>query len=181
MVLNVRELEVKDIALIIDYWLTSAPGFLEGMGVDLSKVPSRESLNLMLTGQLALPIQKRASYALIWECDGVAVGHSNVNTISYGQQANMHLHLWTKPNRKRGMGTQLVKKTLPFYFNNLKLQQLICEPYALNAAPNKTLKKIGFTYEKTYRTIPGSLNFEQEVCRWVLSRDAFNTISKTVY
>ncbi|TYP72811.1 GNAT family N-acetyltransferase [Aquimarina intermedia] len=176
MDLKVRELISKDIPHIVAYWHTSPSDFLEGMGVDLTKLPSRESLSKMLTNQLALPIKERASYALIWECDGVAVGHSNVNAIRYGQQANIHLHLWTTSYRKRGMGTELVKKSLPFYFNNLKLQRLICEPYALNPAPNKTLEKVGFTYEKTYRTIPGSLNFEQDVCRWVLDRERFKVL-----
>ena len=63
--------------------------------------------------------------------------------------------------------------TLPFFFENFKLKKLYCEPYALNAAPNKTLTKAGFNFVKKYSTIPGSISFEQEVNQWEMSYDSF--------
>ena len=63
--------------------------------------------------------------------------------------------------------------TIPCYFKNLQLKKLICEPYALNPAPHKTLEKLGFQFEKEYVTVPGSINFEQPVKRWVLSFESY--------
>lgn len=179
--ISVRELSTNDIDLIADYWLNSDPDFMVGMGVDLAKLPSREGLNNMLQEQLNLPMDQKQAYALIWEIDGKPVGHSNVNGIEYGKQATMHLHLWNSTNRKKGLGSELLKKSLPFYFDNLKLEVLYCEPYALNPAPNKILEKIGFEFEKRYTTIPGSLNFEQEVNRWKLTREKYITLKKIVH
>ena len=82
----------------------------------------------------------------------------------------------TELNRQQAMGTELVKKSLPFFFENLELQDLYCEPYTLNPAPSKTLEKVGFTFEKRYVTVPGALNFEQEVTRWHLGRAAYEQI-----
>jgi RimJ/RimL family protein N-acetyltransferase len=82
----------------------------------------------------------------------------------------MHLHLWKPGERKKGLGTAFVKQTLPFYFNNLQLKNLFCEPNAHNTAPNKTLEKVGFRFIKQHITTPGWLNFEQPVNRWVISR-----------
>jgi len=73
----------------------------------------------------------------------------------------MHLHLWNAASRKKGIGSQLVKMSLKYFFENLKLKRLFCEPYALNPAPNKTLEKTGFDFVKEYITIPGAFNFEQ--------------------
>ncbi|MDY8135376.1 GNAT family protein [Aquimarina sp. 2201CG5-10] len=174
--INVREIELRDIDLIADYWLTSEPDFLISLGVDLKKLPSREGLTKMLTAQINAPLSEKKSYALIWELEGKQIGHSNVNAIEYGKKATMHLHLWNINNRKKGMGTELVKQSLPFYFMNLKIEKLICEPYALNPAPNHTLKKVGFDFIKKYKTTPGSLNFEQEVNRWELTKDKFNNL-----
>ena len=171
--INVREIQVKDIDLIADYWLTSDDDFLVSMGVDLSKLPTRAALTNMLTEQINTPLSQKKSYALIWEIDDQPVGHTNVNGIEYGNFATMHLHLWFSKNRKKGIGTKLIKKSLPFYFGNLKLKTLFCEPYALNPAPNKTLKKVGFEFIKKYTTIPGSLNFEQEVNRWEMTKKSF--------
>ena len=175
--IKIREIEQKDFNSIADYWLLSDPDFLIKMGVDLGKLPSRNRLIKMLTEQLELPIHLKKTYALIWELNGTPVGHTNVNNIVYGKEATMHLHLWKLDTRNKGLGTELIKKSLPFYFENLKLQKIICEPYALNPAPNRTLQNVGFNFIKKYTTIPGSLNFEQEVNRWELqSKDYFKNI-----
>lgn len=84
----------------------------------------------------------------------------------------MHLHIWTSSNRKKGLGLPLLRMSIARFFEELELQQLICEPYAMNAAPNAILEKAGFRMEKEYLTIPGSMNFEQQVCRWVMERPA---------
>lgn len=89
----------------------------------------------------------------------------------------MHLHLWNNSERKKGMGLNFVRRTLPEYFNNFKLKNLYCEPYAFNDAPNRTLGKIGFDFVRRYRTIPGYLNFEQEVNRWEMTLEKFNALN----
>ena len=175
---TVREIQQQDIDLIADYWLGADSDFLRRMGVDSNKLPSRDELRDMLTLQISMPLPTKKSYALIWELNGVPVGHSNVNNIEFGKQATMHLHIWRPVNRKKGMGEELVKKSLPFYFDKLEIKKLICEPYALNPAPNRTLEKVGFEYRRTYMTIPGSLNFEQEVNRWELTEANFRRIQK---
>ena len=172
--ITVREIQLKDIDLIADYWLKSDSDFLVQMGVDINKLPIRKRLREMITEQINNPITDKNSYFLIWELNGKQIGHSNVNKIEYGKDATMHLHLWKSTYRKKGIGTEFVKKSLPFYFERLKIKKLICEPYALNPAPNKTLEKIGFEFIKKYRTIPGSINFEQEVNRWELTKAKYN-------
>jgi RimJ/RimL family protein N-acetyltransferase len=90
----------------------------------------------------------------------------------------MHLHIWYREFGKKGCGFEFLKLTVPYFFMNLALKNLYCELLALNPAPNKTLQKLGFTYEKNYITIPGYLNFEQEVSRWKLSREKFYTLPR---
>jgi len=175
--ISVREIKRIDIELLADYWFRSNPGFFKRMGADKNKLPTRTRMEQMIAEQISLPIKDKNSYALIWELNGKQIGHSNVNNIIYGNEATMHLHLWNANNRKKGTGTELVKKSLPFYFKNLSLKKLICEPYALNLAPNKTLEKVGFEFVKRYRTVPGSLNFEQEVNRWELTKENFEEIT----
>jgi len=168
--LSVREIQSPDIDLITDYWLGANPAFLEGMGVDRSKMPSREQWQEMLMAQLGQAYPEKQSYCTIWELDGVAVGHCNVNKIVFGEEAYMHLHMWQPSAREKGLGTAFVQLSLPYFFRNLALQRIYCEPYALNPAPNKTLEKLGFQLLKSVVTTPGWLNFEQAVHVWVLER-----------
>lgn len=174
--LSVREIQERDISLIIDYWLSADKLFLLNMGVDVSKMPSKEEWQNMLLEQIWQPYKDKKSYCIIWLVNGVPAGHSNVNQIEFKQEAYMHLHLWKNEFRKTGFGTELVKMTLPYFFENLNLKKLYCEPYALNPAPNKTLKKAGFEFLKEYITIPGFLNFEQKVNLWELSYENFRIL-----
>jgi RimJ/RimL family protein N-acetyltransferase len=169
--LSVRELQHADIPLFLDYWFTAEESFIKGMGVDVSKLPPQEQFSKMLENLLATPVQQRMSYCIVWLLDGKPIGHCNTNPTTYGQEAKMHLHLWHSTERRKGMGTGLVKMTLPYFFNVLQLKTLWCEPYALNPAPNKTLEKVGFEFVKEYITVPGAFNFEQPVKQWRMTKE----------
>lgn len=168
--LTVREIKESDIPHLLDYWYQASPEYMRQMGADVSKLPAREDFTRMLRSQLTAPMTEKKAYATIWLVDGKPVGHCNVNQIEFGEQAFMHLHLWEPLQRGMGLGSQLVLLSLPYFFDNLQLKRVLCEPYAHNPAPNKTLERIGFKFVKKHVTVPGSLNFEQEVNRWVLER-----------
>lgn len=174
--LSVRELKQSDIPLLLNYWFNADEDFVKGMGVDVKKMPTREQFQQMLTDQLNTPVEQRRSYCIVWLDNGVPVGHSNTNPTTFGEEAKMHLHLWEPAKRTKGMGTQLLKLTLPHFFNNLQLKTLWCEPYALNPAPNRTLEKVGFEFVKEYITVPGFINFEQPVKQWKITAEQFKDL-----
>ena len=149
------------------------------MGADPAKIPKREDWIALLTTDMSKPIQDRQFYYVVWEVDGVPIGHSNINNIVFGKSATMHLHMWQKDLRKRGMGRMLVQRSIPYYFEKFELQVLICEPYALNPAPNKTLPKVGFQFIRQYETTPGWINFHQPVNRYEMTQQAFRGVVKT--
>jgi RimJ/RimL family protein N-acetyltransferase len=139
-------------------------------------MPAHESWKEMLSAQLGQPYEEKQSYCTIWELDGRAVGHCNVNDIVFGEQAYMHLHLWESPDRKKGHGSELVRLSLPYFFRNLKLQRLFSAPYALNPAPNKALERAGFRFVKEYHGMPGSFSFEQQAMLWTISREMLEDV-----
>lgn len=178
--LEIRLLTERDIDLIADYWLLSEKEFLLGLGVDLDKIPSRQALTQMLTHQIQTPDSEKSSLACIAVLSGVPIGHCNVNEIRYAEEAYMHLHIWDTSHRKNGLGSRMVRASLPVFFERLELKTIWCEPYAKNAGPNKTLEKIGFEFVRQYVTVPGSLSFEQEVKRWKMTRDRFDEMRLSI-
>lgn len=173
---SVRPLQHEDIPQLVHYWMSADKAFLEGMGVDLHKMPAEADWTAMLLDQLSKAIPDKPSFCMIWLLDGEAVGHSNINKIVFAQEAYMHLHIWKPEARRSGHGLAFVRMTLPWFFDQYQLQNLFCEPYALNPGPNKTLGKAGFEFVKTHLTVPGWINFEQEVNRWQLSRQRFTIV-----
>ncbi len=99
--LSVRELRKDDILSIINYWSNNDAAYYESMGVDLNKLPQADQLAEMLLIQIATPVENKNSYCMIWECNGRAIGHCNLNPVSFGQEAHMHLHMWQGGNRNK--------------------------------------------------------------------------------
>lgn len=169
--LSIRELTADDIDSINNYWHDSDASYLHAMGVDVQKLPGKDNFKNMLLNQLATPIEQKTAYCIIWQCDGEAIGHSNTNPTRYGEEAFMHLHVWKPENRRKGWGTELVRLSVAHFFEKLKLKRLYCQPHAHNPAPNILMQKAGFKLKKEYVTTPGSINYEQPVKLWLLTKE----------
>ena len=171
--LCVRESTRNDFTSIVDYFLKSDPAFLIQMGVDISKLPTRDEWLELLSNEFSKTDENKNFFFVIWLMDNLPVGHSNINKIIFGKEAYMHLHLWEAERRQKGRGYEFLKMSLPFYFDRFRLKQLYCEPNAFNPAPNRTLKKLGFHFNKQYDTTPGWINSFQTVNNWVLDFDTY--------
>lgn len=136
-ILSVREADKIDFENIIDYFLNADKDFLLTMGVDASKLPQREEWLEFLFYEHRQPIQSKKFFYVIWLLNGVAAGHSNINKIIFSEEAYMHLHIWNTDKRQKGTGVKFIEMTLCYYFQKFELQNLYCEPYALNIAQTK--------------------------------------------
>ena len=172
MKLSVREITTNEIGTIVDYFINADREFLKGMGADKRKFPKREEWTVLLASDFKKPNSKKEFYYIIWLLDGQPVGHSNINQIEFGTRATLHLHLWQPAKRKKGLGEEFLKMTLPYYFKHFKLEKIICEPNSENVAPNSVLKKLDFEFIRSYDTTPGWINFHQKVNRYELKREA---------
>jgi ribosomal-protein-alanine N-acetyltransferase len=177
--ISVRLLEGSDHEKIVDYFLDSDQDFLIGLGVDLAKLPERQEWLNILNENAELGIEERKFFYIIWLLDDKPIGHSNINKIIFGEEAYMHLHIWYKEARQKGAGIEFLKLSLPYYYKEFNLENIYCEPAASNPAPNRSLRKLGFEFVKSYDTIPGWINSYQTVNRWVLSKDKFNMLYTT--
>lgn len=155
---------------MLDYFLQADDAFLFGMRIDRTKLPERQAwLERILDDQKNLD-DKKARFYLAWLYQGRHIGHCSVNSIKIGEEAIIHLHLYDATLRRSGIGTDLFKKSIDFYFDFFKLKRIICEPFCENPSPNRLLTKLGFKLKKRYTTIPTPISFEQEVNRYELER-----------
>jgi RimJ/RimL family protein N-acetyltransferase len=172
MVLGIRPFSCKtDYERMIDYFIKADQAFLLGMGVDPRKIPSKEGWLERLLPDLEREDTEKQTYYLGWFYDGVPIGHSNVNKIKYGEEAYIHLHIWIPEFRKAGLGVEFLRESSNAFIRKFALKNLYCEPYAENPAPSRLLSKLGFRFVKRYRTVPGIINFEQDVNRYVIEHE----------
>lgn len=152
---------------MVDYFLGAEDAFLHGMGVDRSKFTTREDWIASALRDHTRPYHEKERSYLAWVYDGVAIGHSSINRIRYGEEAFIHLHLWSAPHRQAGLGTTFFRLSAERFARDFALRRLYCEPYAENPGPNRVLPRAGFQFVKRYRTTPGPLNYEQDVNQYV--------------
>jgi RimJ/RimL family protein N-acetyltransferase len=165
-----RPMQLSETDIIIDYFQSASPEYLNTLGVDPSRLLERAQWKARFEQRFALPIEERNFFAIIWEIDGHTAGWSSADKIVFGEEAYMHLHILDPERRRAGNGTFFVRESAKIYFDTLRIGRLFCEPHALNVAPNRTLQAAGFKYVKTHETVPGPFNFHQPVTRWVLEK-----------
>jgi RimJ/RimL family protein N-acetyltransferase len=168
--MSVREMELREVGLRIEYFHASSDEHLRMLGVDRALLPTREDWRQFYVDDYARPLRERVLYLLVWELDGEAVGFSSADRIEFGEQAFMHLHILNPGLRRQGFGAAFVRQSAVVYFRMLELRRLYCEPSAFNVAPNRTLQRVGFRYVSTHETRPSPINSLQAVTRWVLDR-----------
>ncbi len=170
--ISVRQLKTNEATSIVNYFHSATPQYLKNMGSDSTLLPDEVEWVNSIKEQINLPLANKELFYLLWCDNKKPVGHSNLSHIVFDRDAKMHLHLWENNKRKAGLGKLFIEQCIPIYFKLFQLKKIICEPYAHNPAPNRLLEKLGFIKIETYLTIPGSINFEQEVCRWELKNPA---------
>ncbi len=172
----VRPWRQEDISSIINYFLNASEAYIRGMGADPSRLPPYDKWYDSLAREIRLEPRDQGYYYVIWMLGDRSVGHTNVNLIEYGQKAHMHLHLWEADSRRSGLGTSFIIRSIPLFFERFDLAYLISEPYADNPAPHKTLARAGFTFVQQYNTIPGPINFRQDVRRYRIDKSDLNDL-----
>jgi RimJ/RimL family protein N-acetyltransferase len=168
--LAVREMQLAEVELRIDYFHDSSDAHLRVLGVDRSRLPTPEAWRSFYDEDYARPRQQRESYSVVWELDGQIVGSGSADHIVFGQEASMHLHILEPTRRQRGLGAEFVRLSADAYFRALELERLYCEPNAFNTAPNRAPHRAGFRHQFTHEAQPSPINFLQVTTRWVMDR-----------
>src|SRR5688572_25416117 len=77
--LIVREMDLEEVDLIIDYFHGSTPEHLELLGVDPTRLPSRERWRERYAGEYEQAVYDRSTLLVVWELDDVPVGFSTAD------------------------------------------------------------------------------------------------------
>lgn len=171
MTIEVREMILEEFSLVTSYFHGTSPQHLENMSVDPEKLPPAIEWLCRLEEQLSLPHKQKSVFYTLWCIDGTPMGFSSIDSIVFGEKANLHLHMIEESERNVGHGRSCVERSAHIYFKNFELRQLYCQPNAFNVAPNRALQRAGFKYLKTFYTVPGPLNMHQAITQWVINRN----------
>jgi RimJ/RimL family protein N-acetyltransferase len=165
--LSVRPMELPDFAVRVAYFHDAPDEHLARLGVDRARLPDPAEWQARFAANLALPLDQRSEYGVVWELDHELVGFSTADQIQFGAEAHMHLHIVDPGRRAAGLGTRFVRLTTAHYCDALGLARLYCEPNAFNVAPNRTLQSAGFRYVRSRQCRPAPINTYQTTTIWL--------------
>lgn len=172
---QVREMALAEFDLVTDYFHGASEDYLYRLGVDPAKLPAVDDWREKYALELAKPLVERTYFVLVWLLDDKPLGFSSLDTITVGETAFMHLHVFKAGNRAKGHGVEFVRQSAKVYVEQFDLQRLYCQPNAFNTAPHRTLQKAGFRFHETLDIVPGWINYRQPVTRWVVSAETART------
>src|SRR5437588_3370385 len=76
-----RPMQLAETDIIIDYFHSASPEFLNTLGVDPSLLLERAQWKARFAQLFALPIERRNFFAIIWEIEGQPAGWSSADKI----------------------------------------------------------------------------------------------------
>lgn len=165
-----------ELAKVVDYFLSLSPEDDVRMGTDRKNLPKRDDWIQLLINDAKKDLHNRQFFYIGFFLNGKLIGHSNINKIQFGKEAYFHLHIWFPEYRKQRLGDFYVKEAIKYYFEHFKFKKIICEPNAINPAPQGTLLRCGFSFCRTYRTKPSMLSLEHDVNRYEISLEEYKRL-----
>ncbi len=171
MKLTVRELTNPDIDLVLSYFFKADAETLNQIGVDPGKLPQKADWELMFLSDMHLSVKDKKFYHLIWEQEGIAVGHATIDRISFRREAYISFYPWGPADFQEDNCTGLLQNSVDRFFRIFQLTSLFCAPPSKNTAFCHVLEKAGFKKAETLQEGSGGwISTSQPADLWELSR-----------
>lgn len=171
--LLVREMQLHDAALRVEYFHGADPSYLRFLGVDPALLPPRDAWLQQYEADYARPRNERQLFGLVLQLDDDPIGFSNIGLLNDEASALVHFHLTVTQLRGKGLGSRLLRLSTSAYFAGFDFDYLYFEPNAFNTPSNRMAQTAGYRFQMTHRTTPGPIHLvDQPMNRWRIERDA---------
>jgi RimJ/RimL family protein N-acetyltransferase len=143
--LALRDLTEPDIPLLLHYWYGSGTAYFEAMGVDVAKMPSRETFEQTLRDKIRASATPEGPglNAVIITYEGRPIGFHTVNPVVPGESGVFHAHLIVPEMRRQGIGEHTYRMATKLFMDRFDLQKIVFKTPAQNAGPNRVKEKLG--------------------------------------
>lgn len=143
--ISVRDLTEADIPMVLGYWFHSPPGFIEGMGVDLAKMPTEPIMEKNLREKVAANRSLSASKlnALVIMHGQTPIGLHTINPLIEGDYGIFHAHIIDPKFRGRGIGLQSYPKACRIFLERFDLKKIVFKTPLRNVGAIRVKEKLG--------------------------------------
>lgn len=145
---QMRDMTKDDIPHILDYWFNSPPSFIDGMGIDLQKLPERSDLGGILAKQIDnnSKLESTKLSTLVGLLDGVPKGHCLLHPIVENDHGYFHAHIWTPEERNQGRGLLAYTLACKEFVKRFNLKKIVTKIPTQNISAIRINEKLGIPY-----------------------------------
>lgn len=142
--LSIRDIVPEDAHHLNRYWANNTQEDLMRLGEIGRPDPQKNIEFIEQFCRTRTPPERSEEGILIWMMGEVPIGYSTLKEIRYGNDAQIHLHMWDRSQRGKGIGAVLHCLSALRFIKDFHLKSLYCQPKFDNPMPNGMLRKIGF-------------------------------------
>ncbi len=130
----------KAIDQYIEYWSDENNEFLDRMGVnrEVFKYPAilKSKIKYMISNNLDISMSP-VSY------QGTIIGYIQLTDIEKEKSGVMHVSIWNKDHRGKGLGKALYIRGMQHFFKKYSLEEIIFKTPVVNVPANKLKHRLG--------------------------------------
>jgi RimJ/RimL family protein N-acetyltransferase len=143
--ISVRDLSIDEIPSVLNYWFHSPLGFIEGIGVDLGKMPKETDMrnNLILKIQENEKLASSKLNALAILCNDRPIGFHTINPLIDNDYGIFHAHIWEPRFRRQGIGMQSYPLACGIFMERFNLNRIVFKTPIRNIGAIRTKEKLG--------------------------------------
>jgi hypothetical protein len=173
----VRPLQEEDITLIVKYWTGLSARRLLKMAVNPQMAPTKDYLIERLQKYIKNP--PNDSGYLMMVLNGKCVGYVVLKDLAPDGSATVHLHTWDfTMNQKKDRMILFCMAVVQFY-ERFKVNRMIANTFRDNQLTNILIKKMGFTFIKSFFGAPAAISMQRENNQYFIDREvAANFLNK---
>lgn len=142
---TITDITEQEVPTIMNYWFHSPPGFVEGMGVDFSRMPTEDQMRQMLLEKIRndRDLPKTKMGVVIVRYEGKSVGMHTLFPIVEGDHAVFHAHNWTPELRGKGIGMISYPLACRKFIERFDLKRFVFKTPLQNTAAIRVKEKLG--------------------------------------
>lgn len=174
---TVDDIDEQDVECLVDYWHKTDRAYLEGLGVDVSLISSRDSTRSRFVAALAHAPNGCRPVAAVAKSNGALIGYTLLNFVSDGK-AFAHMHLLQRTPLARAAAYRLFPELLRAFFESLPLDALVFQASVDNRGINRMIQRFGIKGVVSHLQKPDGMARPGDFYVYTISRNDLGALQR---
>ena len=152
----IRDIEKADVETLVSYWHDTDPAYISSLGVDLTKLASRDLTRARFLSSLPGAPQPPERATFVVTGDGQLVAYTNLNFKSM-DEVYVHVHTVVRSSLAKALVYAYFPDMIRIFFDCFPITQLTMQTSPENHNINRFLAKFGLAGRRVYLATPDGM------------------------